>query len=170
MYGIALAWLYGATDRIPQAIAALDTAIRLDPARPCVYLLRGEFRLSANERVLGMRDLLRTVELEGFASVDPVVDGAILRKIFERDGPEEFLRRLIQLLEERKRSGHWVYSFDLARLHAYAGNRARALNFLELALEERSGILRSSKVIPAFKDLRDEPRFHAILRRLRLEK
>ena len=169
MYGVTLAWLYGATDRIPQAIAALDTAIRLDPARPCVYLLRGEFLLSTNERAAGMRDLLRTVELEGFASLDPVMDGAVLRKVLEVEGPEEFLRRIIQLLEERKHSGHWVYSFDLARLHAHAGNRTRALDFLELALEERGGILRSSKVIPAFAELRGEPRFHAILRRLRLE-
>ena len=102
--------------------------------------------------------------------MDRQADGAALLRTLNESGLEAFLQRLIGLLEDRQNVGQFVSSFDLARLHACAGHHAKALVCLETAVDEHRGLLLSVKVNPAFKNLRDEPRFHAVLRRLKLEK
>jgi len=55
---------------------------------------------------------------------------------------------------------------------AYAGtaNKEEWLTWLERACDQRSNVLTDIKVDPMYDPLRDEPRFHQLLRRVRLEK
>ncbi|MBI3414694.1 MAG: hypothetical protein HY043_05140, partial [Verrucomicrobia bacterium] len=61
-------------------------------------------------------------------------------------------------------------SWGLARFHGHAGNKARALDYLERAVDEHQRWILGAKVHLAFKDFQDEPRYHAVLVRLGLEK
>jgi hypothetical protein len=85
-------------------------------------------------------------------------------------GPVQFVQRLIELLEERRAAGQFSSAYDLAKFQAMIGNRARALDYLELAVDEHRPFTLSAKVHITFKDFQDEPRYHAVLRRLKLEK
>ena len=153
-----------------EGLALFEQGIRLDPDRPRWRLLRGDVLWSLNQCDAAARDWLRQVELGGFPALDRQADGAALLRTLNESGLEAFLQRLIGLLEDRQNVGQFVSSFDLARLHACAGHHAKALVCLETAVDEHRGLLLSVKVNPAFKNLRDEPRFHAVLRRLKLEK
>jgi len=71
---------------------------------------------------------------------------------------------LVDLDEQAKT--RYVSPLDVARLHAQAGNRDKALAELELALAERSEGLTLLKVDRAWDPLRADPRFAAIVRRV----
>ena len=71
------------------------------------------------------------------------------------------LGELEQLARER-----YVSPFDLARLHALAGNRAQALAGLEAAVEDGSIGLTLLKADQAWDSVRDDPRFAAVVRRM----
>jgi tetratricopeptide (TPR) repeat protein len=166
--GATLGQTYGAQGRYEEALAALDEAIRLEPYRPDAYFSRADLQWAIGRRAEAARDWLRFVQLNGFASLSQT-DAAPLEKALSEGGPDEFLRRLIELLEQRRAQGHFVSAYDLARLDAHLGKKTRALDYLELAADEHRTYALSAKVHVAFKGLHDEPRYHAVLRRLKLE-
>ncbi len=56
----------------------------------------------------------------------------------------------------------------LARIHAKLGDADRAFASLETAYRERSGYIAYLNVDPKMDELRGDPRFHDLVRRLRL--
>ncbi|MDB6039301.1 MAG: serine/threonine protein kinase with repeat [Verrucomicrobiales bacterium] len=149
-----------------EALSLFDEGVRLAPDRPLWRRLRGDFLWALNQRLAAAQDLLDEVELGGFHFLDRKNDGADLRQLFKTHGPEAVLERLILLCEERQTTGAFVSGFDLARLYAHSGNVPKALQHLEIAIEERRSMIRSINVNPAFDVLRAEPRFQAALRRV----
>jgi len=75
----------------------------------------------------------------------------------------EELARLQGLAKER-----YVAPYHLAVIHASLGDKPSALAGLEQAYDDRSTLLVWIKVDPRLDGLRAEPRFRAILRRMRL--
>ena len=57
-------------------------------------------------------------------------------------------------------------SYYFALVHAGLGQRSEALRDLERAYEERSTVLAYLMIDPRLAPLRDDPRFHALARRL----
>jgi tetratricopeptide (TPR) repeat protein len=152
-----------------EGLRLFDEGMRLASYRPYWYLLRGDILWAASQHDAAARDWLREIELDGFPCLDPATDAAALRQVLEERGPESFLQAFIALLEERNQAGRFVLAFDLARLHAHAGHRAKALDYLETAIDEHRARILIVNVDPAFNCLRLEPRFHGALRRLKLE-
>jgi hypothetical protein len=114
-------------------------------------------------------DLLSYVELDGFCALDSKEDGGMLRRILDERGPEQFVLAHIELLERRLKEGLFIPAYHLARLHAHAGDRMKTLYYLERVADEHCGMALALGVNPVFKSVRDDPRFHAVLRRLKLE-
>ncbi len=162
--------VYGGAARFPEALTTLGDAIQLKPDYPEPRFERAAIFWATNHRLEAARDWLRFVELDGFVCLTPTTDAATLKKTLTESGPDDFLRQLIELLEQGLARGQFVSAYDLARLHAAAGNRIRALDYLEKAVDEHRSLTLAAKVNPAFKGLQDEPRYHAVLRRLKLEK
>jgi tetratricopeptide (TPR) repeat protein len=69
---------------------------------------------------------------------------------------------------EADASGRFTDSLDLAFVSLGLGERSRALDLLERAVEQRSGQAPFLAVDPLLKPVRDEPRFQALLRRVGL--
>jgi hypothetical protein len=151
-------------------LSLIDESIRLEPDRPRWRSWRGDVLWSAGQQDAAARDWMRQVEAGGFIALDREEAAADLRIVLNEEGPAAFLERLIILLEERRQAGNFVSAFDFARLHALLGNVGQGLDNLEIAFEERRGMLRTINVNPAFKILKSEPRFQELLRRLNLEK
>ncbi|MHB8521180.1 MAG: protein kinase domain-containing protein [Limisphaerales bacterium] len=162
--------IYAATGRFDEALTAAGESVRLQPGRPSTYSVRSEILWAMSRRADAARDLLRFVELNGFVGLDPMTDVPSLRLALTELKPEGFLSELIQRLEKAREHGLFVSAFDLARLHAQAGDKARALDYLEQAVDEHRSMTLTAKYTPAFKDFQNEPRYHAVLRRLKLEK
>jgi serine/threonine-protein kinase len=68
----------------------------------------------------------------------------------------------------RRRAESYVSPWALASIHARLGETEEALDWLERAYEEHDSALVWLKVHPRFDALRNEPRFEALLARLRL--
>lgn len=66
---------------------------------------------------------------------------------------------------ERYKDGN---AYQIAQVHAYRGEAAKAFEWLEIAFRDRDGGLYLTKVDPYFKEMRADPRFAAFLRKLGL--
>ena len=79
-----------------------------------------------------------------------------------RNGNPEKARALLMRLEEMKATRR-VYSTAFAMIHLGLGEKDRALDRLEKGVGQRDLPLASLGVHPAYDELRDDPRFSALL-------
>jgi hypothetical protein len=63
-------------------------------------------------------------------------------------------------------SQHRYVACSSALIHSGLGEKERALEILEAGCEQRQSVVVALKVHPAYDDLRSEPRFNAILKRI----
>jgi tetratricopeptide (TPR) repeat protein len=94
---------------------------------------------------------------------------AVLAIAYVAAGRQADARALLQLLEARAKHEYYPRTW-LVRLYAALGETDRALTALETAYDERDGWLTTANVDPSFDTLRNEPRFRAILARIRSQK
>jgi hypothetical protein len=71
-------------------------------------------------------------------------------------------------LELEKAKQRYVSAYEIALLYARLDEKERAFDWLEKAYEERSSALVYLKVEPAFDNLRQDPRFVGLLKRIHL--
>ena len=88
-----------------------------------------------------------------------------LRAKYLQSGMSSFLRQRIEVLGQRRSSD---VCYMLAKSYALLGEREQALVFLEKSAEIRDFLLPFVTADPVFDDLRAEPRFQAVIRRLGL--
>jgi eukaryotic-like serine/threonine-protein kinase len=94
----------------------------------------------------------------------PTGDTAALRAAASTTAHDVYWRnRLAQELEEGKDEG--LQPFEMAEILAQAGDRARALDWLEKACDQHDFMLQYIRVAPNLDPLRGEPRFLRLLER-----
>ncbi len=154
-----------ATDRVyvrryDDAIAAARAARRLQPDAP---VARG----ALYEALLmkGLRDEALALDKEMFAG-DPELIEALERGNVEA-GYAGAQRRLAEVLTARAGKPGGVTAYVLARRWLYAGDKNRALEWLEHAYEDRDGNMPYIGT-PIYDSLRADPRFQDLLRRMNL--
>jgi serine/threonine protein kinase len=164
---VALAIILAARGKLPEALSQLDDAILLLPAGfPVIYFERGILLWKLDRRDEACRDWLEYIRLGGYptlASDDPALAAAAKRS------PDEFVRTLIAQLEKSRAQGNFISSFDLARFYALLGDKPRALDHLEASVNEHCLFTLGAKYHIAFRELQEEPRYHTVLHRLKLE-
>lgn len=149
-YGIAQAHYYG--KQWDEGIGAIDRAIALAPGNPWAQLLKGKLLKGAG----------RTTEARAiFAQLKDSMELALIDEARRaRDVP----RLLAALPDDAKaRSQFWI-----ATQFAQIGQKDSAFAWLERAYEARQSDLSSIRVDPLIDPLKDDPRYHAMLRRVSL--
>jgi hypothetical protein len=92
---------------------------------------------------------------------------ADLRKAFASSGWKGFLqKRAAFLLENRKRN--YLAASYVALIYAPLGDKEKTLEWLERAVAEHDAWVTYLNVTPEFDDLRSDPRFPALVRRIGL--
>ncbi|MFC2141544.1 protein kinase [Acidobacteriota bacterium] len=81
----------------------------------------------------------------------------------EEGGYKEAMQQAAEALEARSNR---AYAMDIATLYTYAEVKERALDWLEIAYEERMQNLVYLNVYPKWDPLRDDPRFQELIRRM----
>lgn len=107
------------------------------------------------------------LKLMTFAKLAPPSEVQATQESFARSGWQGFLRHRVRYLEQSSRH-EYVSPADLAELYAYLGEKDKAFASLEKAYEMRVGDLKELKHKSSFDNLRDDPRFSDILRRVGL--
>ncbi len=78
-------------------------------------------------------------------------------------GYKEAMRQAAEALSARSNR---AYSLGIAMLYAYAGEKRKALDWLEIAYQEKMQDLVYLNVYPHWDPLRDDPRFKELIRQM----
>jgi tetratricopeptide (TPR) repeat protein len=150
--------------RLDEAIAQLNRTVTLDPnfyvAR---YALGTAYHAKGNygEAITEYRKALTLDD-------DPWVKALLARSLATSGQRAEALKLLAELQAESQH--RYVTSAGLALVFGALGEKDKAFVWLEKEVAERSPRTPLLSVNPLFDDLRDDPRFQALLRRITLAK
>jgi len=103
--------------------------------------------------------------LEGVANEEEITG---LADAYQTSGKEGYWRWMLDYWIERAKQ-EYVPRTNFAEIYAYLGDKDQAMRWLEEGYEEREFIMTNLNVAPEWDPLRDDPRFHDLLRRMNLE-
>jgi len=159
----AVGWLYYYARRYDQAREHLSRAIEMNPMAVESYRMLGSAMALQGDFVEAERVLREALTLEGAAAYSKATLGWLLA----RSGRREDALGLLRELDAAREQGY-VSPVAFAILHIGLGNLQDALDWSERAYDERRGWLAYVKVNPILDPVRQEPRFAALVRKMRL--
>ena len=149
------------------AVAELNKAISMDPANSLSHHFLAYLLLKMNKTA----DAVAAVEKANiFEGIFTPQENAELRKTFETAGPAAFFRKEAEVEQQWMKRGKYRSALLIALHYIAAGDNDKTLTSLERAVEERAGWLPELKMEPTWDPLRSDPRFVALLKKVRLEK
>jgi len=157
----ALAWrVYAAMRKYDLAIETARDVIEMDPQYAAVHLRLGTLYL-----LTGRKDQA-VAEIEGVASAPDAGPIALADQgyVYAVTGRKA---EALKILDRLSRSGY-VDNERLALIHTGLGDKGRALDLLEKALQQRDVGMLVVNPDPRFDPLRDDPRFKAILSAMKI--
>jgi len=159
-FQVSFGWVLLFSRRYDDAIAQLHKALRTNP----------DF-LGAHEKLWTIFEQKRMyeealAEAKKFRALRGQTEVAeALARGYAEAGYPGAMRRAAERLAARSKLTY-VQPTELARLYAHAGQKDRALEWLEKAYEVRDSLLVYLQVDPDWDSLRDDPRFQDLLRRM----
>ena len=149
------------TGAVQLMVRALEAGPNTIPALPWLGL--------AYVRLGRAQDAIAILEPTGRQADVRAAVQAVLAVAYVAAGRQGEARALVQALETRAKREYYPPTW-LARAYTALGDKDRALTLLETAYDERDGWLTTANVDPSWDALRAEPRFRAILAKIRLQK
>jgi serine/threonine-protein kinase len=159
------AYLFTLARRYDEAVAGFRGLLDLDPSYYKAYSSLGRAHVQQGRYDEAVTAFEKARELAG--DLPSIL--AALGQAHGMAGRPEAARTLLARLRELEASDSFVPATSYALVHSGLGERDRALDWLEAALVRREMSLTLINVHPAYDALREEPRFAAIVRQLRLD-
>lgn len=153
-----------AAGRLPEARVALDRGMDIAPQHGLLQLTRGMLLMHTGLPEPGIAALRRAVELHDAASRPKAVLGMFLAALGRQDETRAILAQL-----QAVGSTRFMPPTSLATLHTALGETAPALDELERAYLVRDTRLLYATGDPSWTTLRQQPRYLALMSKLRLE-
>jgi TolB-like protein/DNA-binding winged helix-turn-helix (wHTH) protein/Flp pilus assembly protein TadD len=191
------AHLLSNTGRHAESLTEIEFAKKLDPLFPVINALEGQFLLHAgrtDEALVQLRKAIelapnfwmphlfassaytekrmyteaiaeagRARELSAVQTTTIAVGGFALAKSGRRNEAQAALDELLKLSTER-----FVPPYHIALIYWGLGQRKEALEWLEKGFEQRDAKMAFLKVDPKWNNLRSEPRFVELMRKMNL--
>ena len=159
----AVGWVYHYARRYDQAREHLARAIEMNPMAVETYRMLGSTLALQGNVAEAERVFREALTLPGAGAYSKATLGWLLARSGKRAEAEQLLRELVE-----SQGQGYISPVAFAILHIGLGNSAAALDWAERALDERRGWLAYVNVNPMFDPLRTEPRFSALVRKMRL--
>lgn len=150
--------------RYDRAIELYRKGIEMDPKYARGHYALGWALLQSGKVDEGLTHIETARHLSG----DPSEPGAETGYAYAIAGRREEARAILDRLR-RTAKDRYVDSYDLARIEIALGNHDRAFEDLQRAWEQRSYQLINVLVDPCVDAIRKDPRYHDLLRRMRLQ-
>ena len=164
------AMVYYHARQYDRAVEHLKKVMEIDP-----NYVRTHFYLSQVYEEKGMfeealAELERGSLLEGDSPSELAQGKAAIRNALRKSGARGYWRKRLDIVKEearqRKRVYFTGYATNMATLHARLGERDQAFEWFEKVYEDREPSLLWLKVAPDCDNLRSDPRFADLLRRV----
>jgi TolB-like protein/Tfp pilus assembly protein PilF len=196
---LAYGWFLMSAGRFPEADKEFEAAVVMDPGSLSFNVARGRFFYFSRQydRALQHFQNLAAAEPENPRPLGPLQDifeqkhmyseafGAFLKgrslggmtaeqaaeeqKAFDKKGWEGFLSRRLDNMRLIAKTGY-VNPAIFAGIYARLGDKEKAFENLEKAIEEHDPFLVQLKIDPRMDNLRDDPRYETFLGRVGLTK
>jgi DNA-binding winged helix-turn-helix (wHTH) protein/TolB-like protein/tetratricopeptide (TPR) repeat protein len=152
--------------RRDEADQRIKRALEIDPEFWVGHLTMAGFHL-ADKDVAKALESLREAEQysEGQSTQAAALIGSLLGRTGQREQAQAVLDRLLALAKQR-----YVPPTSVAAVHVGLGDRPSALDWLERGYEVRDLRLSFMKIDGRWGPLKDEPRFQALLKKMKLDK
>jgi TolB-like protein/DNA-binding winged helix-turn-helix (wHTH) protein len=144
--------------------------IALDPSFALAHEYFSWFLLTMERYEEAIKEQEKSEVLSGSSPEEAAAGALIMESAFKNGGERGYWEKhLERVLESSKQPGEYTSPSDLAGAYAMAGQTDKAFELLEEGYETREGpALTLLKFFPAFKNLRGDPRFFAMLRKIGL--
>ncbi len=189
-------WYLFIVGRPEEAMLQIERALELDPfnaAFRSLYAFDLMYARRFDDAITDLQETLRTAPMDEFAlsairsayHVNGMYDEAYeawkkwydvhddseaeqnFLRGYEEGGYSEALSNVAELMIERSKT-RYITPWRIATVYTRAGKNIEALDFLEKAFEAHDANMPSIAVDPIFDNLRDEPRFNELLRKMNL--
>jgi tetratricopeptide (TPR) repeat protein len=159
---LGMAWL--AAGKFDEAIRQEEKAMELDSKARTPYWIRGMAYQQKNMLDSAIKDyqeaLKRSPGNPNFL--------AALGNVYALIGNTAEARKALDTLLVQNKE--YPIPFFIALVYAGLNDKQNALQWLEKAVEQRSGSVRYLKMEPRLRNLRNEPRYSALMKKVGLEK
>jgi len=147
--------------RYDQAIEQFDKAIELEPTNALAYGLQADTYLSKSEYQSAAEGYQKSIQFSHGSSSFIAALGATYARQGKTEEAQKILDQLRSLAKQR-----YVTPYIVARLKLALGRKDDALECLETGYRGRDSFMVFLKVDPLLDDLRSDPRFQDLLRRM----
>jgi tetratricopeptide (TPR) repeat protein len=145
-----------------RAISQLKTAIELEPRFGLPHFILGLVYIQKKDYAQAISELQKCSELEGKAqAIGP------LGYVYAISGKRDQARELLSEANRTSKQRYVPYAVP-SIIYLGLGEKNRAMDLLEKAYQERQWHIRLLKIDPLFDNLRSEPRFTELMKRVRL--
>ena len=144
--------------------------IAMDPSFPLAHEYFSWFLTTTGRYEESIKEKEKGDVLSGASPEQAAAEAIVMEKAFKSGGEKRFWQKDLELeLKAGEQPGASASPFMLAADYAMAGQTDKAFEYLEKSYEEREGQdLTLLKFDPSYKNLRSDPRFSAMLRKIGL--
>lgn len=150
-----------------RAISQLEKTTTQDPHNSLAYDLLAQVLWKVGRDAEAYRAFQKVHQIEGSFAADEI---AAMETAFATGGLRSFVLKKAELMEKRRDVDKYQSALRIAHNYMIAGDHAKALHWLERAVEERATWLPELNVDATWDDIRSEPRFVALLEKIGLAK
>jgi tetratricopeptide (TPR) repeat protein len=158
----SLSWAYSNARLYDRAIGQAKNTLDLDSIFPATWYVLGLATMLTQQTESGIAAFRRGVELSPGGSAYVAGLGWALARAGKTGEAQTILE---ELLRERA-NGKYVMAAQIAMVYAELQEKDEALRWLEEGYQERSAWMVYLNVDPRYDNLRSEPRFRELLRRM----
>jgi serine/threonine protein kinase/Flp pilus assembly protein TadD len=157
-------YVYSFAGLSDKAIESCHKTIEMDPNFMLTYFYLGNAYIWNSKWKEAISAFQKLAALSGEG---PLALG-FLGFSYGMDGQKAEAQKILDRLN-RQSEDKDAFPFFKSLVHIGLGDKARALDWLEKAFDEKESMIAAIKIWPPFDSLRQESRFEALLRKLRLE-
>jgi serine/threonine-protein kinase len=160
---VAIGWAYYMARRYDESLEQLLQTVELDSNYPMTYWILGLLYRTTGRYDLAITEGEKGVNLSGGS---PLMRAALAHSY----GKAGRAREALQILDDLSKLAHnkYVAPHFFAGIHIGLGENDRAIEYLENSYAERSHWLLYLHMDPGMDELRNDPRFQDLLRRVGL--
>jgi len=146
--------------RYDQAVEQLQKTLELDPRSGISWGFLGWVQSCKSLHESAITSLRKSCEL--YPGSTPI---AWLGQVYATAGYQAEALKILEQLQELS-NRQYVTPYGVGRIYAALGQKDEAFHWLEIAYEQRANWMVLLKIDPLFDDLRSDPRFQDLLRRM----